>query len=480
MIELRPYQYRGVADIRCAYGSGRKSVLYTGPTGMGKGVLMAYIAHGTAAKSNRICILVHRQELVRQTCRALANANVHFGVIAPGILSQPELTTHVAMVQTLVNRPDAIPPPNLLMIDEAHHLLADSYLKVIARYPNAKILGLTATPQRLDGKGLGSVFEQLVIGPTVQELIDAGFLCRPKYFAPPTDLDMTGVRRTAGDFNRGQTAERVNRPTITGSAVEHYQKICPGVPAVAFCASVKHAEHVRDQFIAAGIPAASIDGTLSDDDRIDRVAALTDGRIKVLTSVDVVSEGFDLPAVTAAILLRPTESLSLHLQAVGRVLRPSPRKDFAYVLDHVGNCMRHGLAEENRTWTLDGKVGKKKSANGVQTSLLTCKKCFTVHVPAPCCPACGDIYPTKERTVAQVDGQLAVLTAALIEEERKKQEKRMEVGRAKTLAELKAIAKERGYSVRWPAMMMGLRARKQFKQKIDQQLAASAQPSLSL
>ncbi len=141
--------------------------------------------------------------------------------------------------------------------------------------------------------------------------------------------------------------------------------------------------------------------------------------------------------------------------------------------------MRHGLAEENRTWTLDGKVGKKKS-NGVQTSLLTCRKCFTVHVPSPCCPACGDVYPTKERTVAQVDGQLAVLTAALIEEERKKQEKRMEVGRAKTLAELKAIAKERGYSAKWPGMMMGLRARKQFSRKIDNQLAASAQPSLSL
>lgn len=478
-IILRDYQQRGVADIRSAFARGRKTIAFVAPTGSGKTVIMTYIAHGATAKGNRMTLLVHRQELIRQTAKALNAMGVSFGVVAAGHEPDPKWPTQLAMIQTLANRPDAIPPPNLLMIDECHHSASESYRQIIARYPAAKALGLTATPQRLDGKGLGSIFEELVMGPTVQELIDLGFLCRPKYFAPPTALDMTGVRKTAGDFNRAQTAERVDRPTITGSAVEHYARLCPGAPAVAFCASIKHAEHVRDQFTAAGFPAASIDGTLSDDERVDRVDRLTDGRIKVLTSVDVISEGFDLPAVATAILLRPTESLALHLQQVGRILRPMEGKQ-AIVLDHVGNCMRHGLAEDPREWSLAGKVGKKKSVNGTQINLMTCPQCFTVHVPADCCPACGRVYPSNERKIAQTEGDLEQLTAAKLAAEREAKEKRMAVGRAKSYAELKAIAKERGYSPKWAAMMMGLRARQGMKRRIDGHLAATAQSALPL
>lgn len=379
------------------------------------------------------------------------------------------------MVQTIVNRLDVVPVPHLLMIDEFHHAISESYRKVISRFPAARILGLTATPQRLDGRGLSSICESLVMGPTVQELIDGGFLSQPRYYAPPTDLDMQGVKRTGGDFNRKQTAERVDRPTITGSAVEHYRRLCDGMAAVAFCVSIKHAEHVRDEFRAAGIPSASIDGNLSDEDRVDRVAALETGRIKVLTSVDVISEGFDLPAVGAALLLRPTDSLALHLQQIGRVLRPAPGKTHAVILDHVGNCMRHGLAEEPREWSLAGRLGARKATNVVQTTLLTCKVCFSVHPPAPSCPTCGTIYPVKERTVPVVDGQLQQLQAAVILAERERVRKRQEIGMAKTRAELEAIAKQRGYNPKWVGMMMALRARKQYTVKFDDQLAATRQ-----
>lgn len=467
MIELRPYQQNGVANIRDAYRRGLNAVCFVAPTGSGKTVVMSHIAHGATGKGNRMTILVHRQELIRQNAKALRAMDVGFGIIAAGHEPCNYLPVQLAMIQTLLRRPDAIPPPNLIMCDESHHIVGDSYRQIIARFPAAKILGLTATPQRLDGKGLGSIFEELVIGPTVAQLIAAGFLCTPKYYAPPSELDMSGVRKTAGDFNRGQTAERVDRPRITGNAVEHYARICPGKPAVAFCCSVKHAEHVRDQFIAAGFPAASIDGTLSDDDRIDRVEALSSGRINVLTSVDVISEGFDLPAVTSAILLRPTESLSLHLQQIGRVLRPKADGSGAVILDHVSNCMRHGLAEEERTWTLDGNVGKRTARNGTQINLLTCESCHTVHIPAPACPSCGRVYPTQERKIAEVDGSLEQLTAEQIQAERDRVAKRQAVGMAKTLADLKAIAKERGYSDKWPAMMMGLRARKRFAQKVE-------------
>lgn len=473
---LREYQERGVSGIRDAFRRGRRSVCYVAPTGSGKTVVMSYIANGAKAKGNRMTILVHRSELVRQTSKALESFGVPHSFIVSGEQAWPDTPVQIAMVGTLVNRMNAM-PPDLLMIDEFHHGVADSYLQIMQRYPEAKVLGLTATPQRLDGKGLGTICEELVMGPTVQELIDRGFLCRPIYYAPPTDLDMSGVNKVGGDFNRRQSAERVDRPKITGSAVEHYQKICPGVPAVAFCVNVAHAEHVRDQFNAAGIPAASIDGRLSDADREDRVDALTTGRIKVLTSVDVISEGFDLKSCSAAILLRPTESLSLHLQQIGRILRPEEGK-VASVLDHVGNCMRHGLAEETREWSLAGKVGKKKSANGTQTSLLTCPKCHAVHVPADCCPQCQHQYPARDRVVAQVDGQLAQLTAAAILAERAKAQKRAEVGMAKTRDELEAIARARGYSSKWVPMMLSLRAKKNFAAKTQTFLEETRQGQL--
>lgn len=480
MKQLRDYQQSLVDRVRAAYRRGLRSLCVVSPTGSGKGVIIAYIANGATSKGNRIWIVVHRSELVRQTAAALSDMGVEFGVIASGHDPHYDRPVQLCMIQTLINRVDGLAAPDLLMIDEHHHSMSETYLQTIARFPEAKVLGLTATPQRLDGKGLGTICEELVMGPSVQELIDRGFLCRPIYYAPPTDLDMSGVNKVGGDFNRKQSAERVDRPKITGSAVEHYQKICPGVPAVAFCVNVAHALHVRDQFNAAGIPAASIDGKLSDVDREDRVAALTEGRIKVLTSVDVISEGFDLPKMTAAILLRPTESLSLHLQQLGRPLRPMEGKANAIILDHVGNCMRHGLAEETREWSLAGKVGKKKSAAALQTSLLTCPQCHAVHVPADCCPQCQHQYPARDRVVAQVDGQLAQLTAAAILAERAKAQKRAEVGMAKTRAELEAIAKARGYSDKWVPMMLSLRRRKNFAAKTQSFIEETRQGALPL
>lgn len=478
MLTLRPYQEDGVRDIRAAFAAGHRAVVFVSPTGSGKTVVMTYVAHGATRKGNRMLILVHRQELIRQTANALAAMEVVHGYVTPDHAPEPWHPVQLAMVQTFANRPDCI-PPNLIMVDECHHGLAATYREILNRYPAARILGLTATPERLDGRGLGALFDVIVEGPTVQSLIGAGYLCRPRYFAPPTPLDMTGVRRCAGDFNRAQTAERVDRPTITGCAVTHYQRICPGVPAVAFCVSVRHAEHVRDQFIAAGIPAASIDGTLSDDDRIDRVDRLTDGRINVLTSVDVISEGFDLPAVTAAILLRPTESLAMALQQFGRVLRPAPGKDHAIILDHVGNCMRHGLAEEARAWSLGGRPKAAKYA-GTQLRLYTCQKCHAVHPPAPACPVCGAVYPVKDRAVAQIDGTLEALTAAAILAERDRIAKRRAVGTAKTRTELEAIARQRGYSPKWVLAMLAARARKSNRSRIDDHLAATAQGSLPI
>jgi DNA repair protein RadD len=467
VIVLRPYQEKGITDIRAAFRAGKRSIAYVAPTGSGKTRILVYIAHGAIAKSNRIMIMVHRQELVRQTSNALADLGVAHGFIAANREMNPEIPVQLAMVQTLVKRIDSVISPNLLIVDEYHHGVSESYIQVARRFPNAKVLGLTATPQRLDGRGLGIICEQLVLGPSVQQLIDLGFLCVPEYYAPPSELDLSHVGHTAGDFNKKEVDEAVDRPSITGSAVDHYARICPGVAAVAFCTSVKHAEHVRDQFIAAGYPAAMIDGKLDEDSRADRVAALAEGRIKILTSVDVISEGFDLPSVGAAILLRPTESLSLHLQQIGRVLRPQPGKAKAIILDHVGNCMRHGLAEEDRQWSLAGAPKRKQGTLLHAESVVTCPKCFAVQKRALVCAACGAPLPQQNRAIAEKEGSLQVLTMQAILQERERLQKRAEIGRAKTMEELVAIAKQRGYKPTWVRMMMRVRSIQQSARKTN-------------
>jgi superfamily II DNA or RNA helicase len=310
---------------------------------------------------------------------------------------------------------------------------------VLARWPQARVLGVTATPQRLDGKGLGEVFDDLIRGPEVADLIGQGFLCRPQYFAPKT-VSMDGVHKTAGDFNRAEMAERMDKPTITGDAVTHYRKYADGLPCVVFCTGIKHAEHVAQAFNAEGYRFAVLDGTLSTEERATRVQSLGNGKLHGLVTVDIVSEGFDLPIVACAVLLRPTASLSLHLQQVGRVLRVSPGKPRAIILDHVGNCRRHGLAEEVRDWSLEGirRRGKKGQQDDVQ-STRQCPQCYAVHTPSPTCPQCLHVYEIKDRIPDVVDGELEELQARQQIRERKREQ-----GTAQTLEDLIRVGKARG------------------------------------
>ncbi len=441
MIHLRDYQTGCIQDIRQAYRAGRRAPLLVAPTGSGKTVMFSYIADGTSKKGNRVLILVHRQELVDQTCRTLHAFQVDHGVIAAGRSPDRAHAVQVGSVQTVVKRLDFF-KPDLIIIDEAHHGTAGSWRKVIEANPQARILGVTATPERLDGKGLGEVYDELIQGPEVSWLIEHGHLCKPKYFAPPTVVDLTGIHKTAGDYNKGELAAAMDKATVTGDAVDHYRRICPGVPAVAFCASIANAEHVAMQFQSAGFRAATIDGTLDRDDRRDRVRALGDGRLHVLTSCEIINEGFDLPVVTAAILLRPTMSLGLHLQQIGRVLRPSPGKVNSIILDHVGNLGRHGLAEQERDWSLEGRTKRKRAKSDEdQLTVRQCPNCYACHDPAPRCPECGHLYEIKAREIEHVDGELVELDVEAI-----RRAKKREQASAQTYEDLVAIGRQRGYS----------------------------------
>lgn len=442
MIRLRDYQEGCVNEIRDAYRAGRKSPLLVSPTGSGKTVMFAYISDKTSCKGNRVLILVHRQELVDQTSKTLNAFGIPHGVIAAGRTADRSHQVQVASVQTVVRRLEFF-RPELIIIDEAHHGTAGSWRKVIDANPQARVLGVTATPERLDGKGLREVFDDLIRGPEVADLIEGGHLCRPKYYAPPSVADLSAVHQTAGDFNKGEMAAAMDKSAITGDAVDHYRRICPGVPAVAFCASIAHAQHVADQFNAAGFKAATIDGTLDREQRRDRVKALGERRIHVLTSCEIINEGFDLPIVTAAILLRPTMSVGLHLQQIGRVLRPAPGKSHSIILDHVGNLARHGLAEDFREWSLDGRKRGKRKAKDEQPELKVrqCEQCYCCHPPAPVCPECGFTYPAKTREIEHVDGELVELDVVAMRREKKKEQ-----AGAQSLEDLISLGRSRGYT----------------------------------
>lgn len=447
-MQLRPYQEEAVSRLRASYGSGKRAPLFVLPTGGGKTFVFTYVGNKAVERGNRVGILVHRQELLLQASRSLQAMGVRHGLISP-LFNMNSEPVQVASVQTLLQRLKRhVIPFDLLIVDEAHHAVAGTWRKIIDHYPNAKILGVTATPIRSDGQGLSEMFDDLIVGVSMATLIEMGYLVRPIVYAPPTAVDLSGVRKRGGDYDAKQLSERMDKPTITGSAVEHYKRLCPGKPAIAFCASVAHAQHVADQFRLAGFNAVSLDGTMSDTDRKAAIDGLANGKIHVLTSCDIVSEGTDIPVVEAAILLRPTQSTSLYLQQVGRALRSAPGKTHAIILDHVGNVLRHGMPEEHRDWTLDG-IAKPTAANDNEKpmALKQCERCYAVFKPSPVCPQCGHVHVTKEKTIAETDGELEQVDPAKIEAMRREQ--RREVGKARTLEDLQRIAKERGYSKGW-------------------------------
>ena len=450
---LRPYQNQLANDIRAAFGSGANRPLAVSPTGSGKTVLFSYITSQVLKRGSRVIIVAHRREILDQISATLKRVGVPHGFIQAGKSAsiQPAM---VASIQTLARRLDAVPAPDLVIIDEAHHSVSKSYVQMFAAWPTAKFIGVTATPERLDGKGLGAMFDRMVMGPSVQWLIDNGFLAQPVYYAPREVVDLSQVHTVAGDFDRSEAEEIVDTPRITGDAVTHYVRFCNRQRAVAFCISVAHAQHVADTFNSCGIPSASIDGTLDPEVRKQRVEDLTAGKILVLTSCELISEGFDLPAVNAAILLRPTHSLSMHLQQVGRALRPYPGKTNAIILDHVGNCLRHGLAEQERDWDLSGREKRLKKSSLVETK--QCSKCFAIFA-GTVCPQCGSQREIAVREIEEVDGELQRLS---IEDISKKREERREEGKCKTLDDFRALAKLRGYKLGWAFFRWQARQRK--------------------
>jgi DNA repair protein RadD len=464
----RYYQIDGEAQIRQAYIDGFKAVLYVLSTGGGKTFLFASIAFSAMRRGRRVLILCHRVELVDQIIAALKLFGVEADVIAAGYQRSTgreramNRAVAVASVQTLVRRLDSYAPPTLIICDEAHHCAGgNTWSQIIRHYHQAKILGVTATPCRLDGRGLGAHFDKMIIGPGPEELIAGGYLVKTRIFSPPL-VDTSGLHVRMGDFKNDEAEALVDTPAITGDAYSHYKKHADGMQGLAFCTSVKHAENVAERFRKEGVAAVSLNGATDKQVRRMAFADYRQGKIRILTAADIFSEGVDCPGARVGIMLRPTQSLTLYRQQKGRLLRPDKDKEYAVLLDCVQNAIRPGFElapGEKDDWQLemDAAKRKKKAAPGIRV----CPKCFAASsVRATACVECGHVFEVKPRqNVEERDGELVELTAEQIAKKRE----RSEQGKAATLEQLTAIARIKGYNENWARHVYEGRLAKQRK-----------------
>lgn len=461
-IQLRDYQQAAVDEVRAEFRAKNYPVLFVLATGGGKTYTFSYVASSAAALGNHVIIIVHRKELLLQASASLRNLGIEHGLISPHFTPDPTKRIQVASIDTLLIRlKKGNFPCRLLIVDEAHHVVADNkWGRVYAALGEPPMLGVTATPVRTDGKGLGEhaggLFKTMVLGPSITELIARGMLINPVVYTSLETPDLSGLKKKKdGDYNERELAARVDKPRITGSAVEQYKKICPGARTIVFCSSIAHARHVVDEFNAAGFRFELLVGEpeMKDSQRTAVNKKLRRGEIHGACTVDLVSEGYDLPDLECCIMLRPTASEALFLQQVGRIMRPSEGKRGCWLLDHVGNVgqmkdgefkPKHGLPNEEREWTLDGREKKrgKKQQEEPTLPVTQCPKCFLVHEPAPACPKCGYVYPIGNRQLEQVEGELHQITPEMEAAIRANQ--RREQGGARTVEEMVA---KLGYSV---------------------------------
>lgn len=470
-MQLREYQVDALNRTRTSFAKGRKAPILVAPTGSGKTVMACSIIEGAIGRGREVMFLAHRFELISQASMKLATFGIEHEVIAPEesvraikmdhfrMLGRSFVVngsgTYVGTVQTMSRRLMAKRNPGLIIIDECHLSIAPTYRKVVEHYPKALLLGLTATPTRLDKKGLGvkagGLYDDLVILCQPDFLVGQGFLVDPRIYAAREHIDLSGLKTIRGDYDQSELASRVDKPKLIGDVVENWRRIAQGRPTIAFCVSVKHAEHLADEFNAQGIRAIAVNGDTDPGIRADAIRGLADGRFEVVCNCGLFIEGMDQPCISAVILSSPTKSLTRYLQSVGRGLRPHPEsgKVDCIILDHAGCVAHHGFPTDEREWSLEGQKARKsgKKDDDPDVKIATCPDCFTIHKPAPFCPTCGHAYAGGERQIEQVAGELVELTTE--DRQRIQRERKLEEAQAKSFEDLVELGRRRGYHPKW-------------------------------
>lgn len=446
MIALREYQDDLRAKLRVALRS-HTSVLAFAPTGAGKTVLAAALIQSIFNAGKRVIFCIHRVDLLRQTAVTFEKFGIPFSYIAAGHHYNPYHRVYIASIATLKNRLGKI-PADYVFVDEAHLSAANGWSTVAKHYKEAgaKLIGLTGSPERLDGKPLGDVWDVMVMGPSVKWLIEQGHLSRYRAFAP-AGIDLTGVHVRNGDYVASEIDELMSGKAVLSNAVRHWRKFAAGKRTIAFAPSVARSEQLAAEFRANGIMALALDGNTPQEDRRAAFMAFADREIEVIVNCALFCEGFDLSAqvdrdvtIEAVLQYSPTQSLAKHLQQLGRGLRRKPEP--AILLDLVGNLARLGLPDDEREWTLEGR---KKSDRSVET--MTCPECFATHAPALKCIECGHAYPVKKREAIGEGRKLEEVEGELeeIDVEKMRRERKVEQAKAKSLDDLVKLATARGY-----------------------------------
>lgn len=358
---LYPYQKEGLEKIFSEWRKGVRSVLFQMPTGTGKTILFAEIVKMGFQQNRKVLIVVHRTELVAQIKHKLMAKGVDAGTILAGEPSDYTKNIQVASLQTLVRREH--PKADLIIIDECHHATAATYKNLWEIYPDARFLGVSATPRRLNGEGFEGIFEVLITSMPVRKFIQAGYLSKVTQYACELP-DLKDVKKENNDYETDSLANVMMDNTLMADLVESYQQLCMGKSMIVFAVDVAHSKKIAQRYNDAGIIAAHIDKTTAKGEREKILDDFKNRKIQVVSNVEIITEGFDFPECEAVQLARPTKSLTLYLQMAGRVMRKAEGKSEGIILDNAGLWLEHGLATMDREWTLEGKKKKKEGTTG--------------------------------------------------------------------------------------------------------------------
>ncbi len=449
MFELFPDQIDVVNDLRNAMRS-YKNILIQCETGFGKTVVATDITSAAVNKGNLVFFICHRQSLIDQTYRTFGRGGIkQISFIAAQYPAYSEKSlVQICSIGTLVNRINSVNLPVICIWDEAHHLGAKTWSKVKDAMPNAYHIGLSATPERLDGTGLGNYFDVMIQGPPTNWLIENGRLSDYDIYSAASTPDTTELHCRAGDYKRDELVVAMDKSQITGDIIDHWRKHAAGKRTVGFAVSIEHSMHIVEQFNKANIRALHLDSKMKKEARIAAAKALVAGDLDIIFNVDLFGEGYDLAAqagsnktIDAVICARPTQSRALSRQQTGRALRVKEDGSNAIILDHANNWMRHGLPDDHIEWTLDSKKRDSRKKNDDETDVMAkqCNKCFAVHRPAPRCPYCGYEYPIKSREIEHAEGELKK-----VDKEKARRKFDAEMYQAKTARELTDLFIKRG------------------------------------
>ena len=423
-MELRDYQKDLINNIRKEIIKEKRAICAVLGCGGGKSVIQGKIAAEATKKKYRVLFIVHRKELWQQIENTFRECGVDFKYCTVG------------MVQSLCRRVPRLKEPTLILVDECHHILSNSYRKIIDSFPNAVVAGFTATPVRMNEGGLGEVFESLIESVSTKWLIENHYLAPYKYYS--VDLaDTKNLKTKRGEFDPDEVEKLMARTVIYGNTVENWKKFAAGKQTIVYCSSIHTSMETARTFQEAGIKAAHLDGTANKTEREQIVADFRSGKIQVLCNVDLFGEGFDVPDCEAVVLLRPTQSLTLHIQQSMRSMRYKEGKT-AIIIDHVGNYLRHGLPDDKREWTLEQKKNRKEKP---KVTVRTCPNCHAV-MPATTqvCPNCGLSFRVEQEEPLVLEGVQLHEISALPYYDYKK---------CRTFEELEWFRKAKGFKPGW-------------------------------